>query len=259
LKRRGRPVAGWPFRFFIVRAAAKFVPQRGIQLSQDSNRLWWIKETACSTLGMRTPQRKETSLATDYAKLSENLSSFYNFTDKVVLFIGAGGRQLLDPATRTKKLIAIDRDAQALQPLKSKIMAQGLKDLVEVIGGSFEEITANGDTIYFEFCLHEMDDPEKALLHGKSLAADIIVYDHSSGSEWIYYGAEDDKVARSTAAMHRFGIRRGQTFEAEQRFTSFAELLAKMSPQGPLAIERIQRFAGAADIVIPMSYELNLL
>jgi len=30
-------------------------------------------------------------------------------------------------------------------------------------------------------------------------------------------------------------------------------------PQGPLAIERAQRFAGAADIVIPMSYELNLL
>lgn len=85
------------------------------------------------------------------------------------------------------------------------------------------------------------------------------MYDHSPGSEWIYYGAEEDKVARSSAVMHRFGIRRCQTFEAEQRFTNFAELLAKASRQGPLAIERIQRFAGATNIVIPMNYELNLL
>jgi len=198
-------------------------------------------------------------LPTDYAKLSENLSRFYNFTNKVVLFIGAGGRQLLDPATRTKKLIAIDRDVEALRELKAKIMAQGLQNSVEVIGASFEEITVRGDTIYFEFCLHEMDNPEKALLHAKLLAPDIVVYDHSPGSKWIYYGAEEDKVVCSAAVMHRFGIRRRQTFEAEQRFMNFAELLAKVSPQGPLAIERIQQFAGAANIVIPMTYELNLL
>ena len=148
---------------------------------------------------------------------------------------------------------------EALRELKAKVTAQGLQDSVEVIGASFEEVTARGDTIYFEFCLHEMDDPEKALLHAKSLAPDIVVYDHSPGSEWIYYGAEEDKVECSTAVMHRFGIRRHQTFEAEQRFTNFAELLAKVSPQGPLAIERIQQFTGAANIVIPMSYELNLL
>lgn len=198
-------------------------------------------------------------MPTDYAKLSENLSRFYNFTNKVVLFIGAGGRQLLDPATRTKKLIAIDRDVEALRELKAKIMAQGLQNSVEVIGASFEEITVRGDTIYFEFCLHEMDNPEKALLHAKLLAPDIVVYDHSPGSKWIYYGAEEDKVVCSAAVMHRFGIRRRQTFEAEQRFMNFAELLAKVSPQGPLAIERIQQFAGAANIVIPMTYELNLL
>jgi hypothetical protein len=59
--------------------------------------------------------------------------------------------------------------------------------------------------------------------------------------------------------MGRFGIRRRQTFHGDQRFGDFTELLAKVRPQGPLAIERAQRFAGATDIVIPMSYELNLL
>jgi len=198
-------------------------------------------------------------LATDYARLTENLRRFYDFTGKVVLFIGAGGGQLLEPSTPTRKLITIDKDVGALRQLKADIIAKGLQDSVEVVGISFEEVALHGDAVYFEFCLHEMEDPEKALIHAKSLAPDIVVYDHSPGSEWIYYGAEEDKVSRSSAVMQRFGIRRRQTFQAEQRFGNYTELLAKVRPQGPLAIERAQRFAGATDIVIPMSYELNLL
>jgi hypothetical protein len=198
-------------------------------------------------------------LATDYAKLTQNLGCFYDFTGKVVLFVGAAGRQLLDPAARTKRVIAIDKDVEGLRELKAKIVAQGLQDSMETIGASFEEVTLHGDVVYFEFCFHEMDDPEKALVHAKSLAPDIVVYDHSAGSQWIYYGAEEDRVSRSSAVMERFGIRRRQTFHAEQRFGDYAELLAKVSPQGPLAIERAQRFAGATNIIIPMSYELSLL
>ncbi len=198
-------------------------------------------------------------MATDYAKLTQNLGRFYDFRGKVVLFIGAGGRQLLDPSTPTRKLIAIDRDADALLELKANIATQGRQDSVEVIGAGFEEITTPGDVVYFEFCLHEMDDPEKALVHAKALAPDLVVYDHSAGSEWSYYAAEEDKVAHSSATMERFGIRRRQMFYAEQRFANLSELIAKVGPQGPLAVERAQRFTGATDIVIPMSYELNLL
>ena len=77
---------------------------------------------------------KESHLATDYAKLSENLCRFYDFTGKVVLFIGAAGRQLLDPSAQTRKLIAIDKDVEALRELKASIVAKGLQDSVEVIG-----------------------------------------------------------------------------------------------------------------------------
>ena len=198
-------------------------------------------------------------MATDYAELSANLCRFYDFTGKVVLFVGAGGKQLLDPAAGTRKLIAIDQDVNALRELQANVVAKGLQDSVEVVGARFEEVTVHGDVVYLEFCLHEMDDPEKALVHAKSLAPDIVVYDHSPGSEWIYYGAEEDKVARSCAVMERFGVRRHQRFHAEQRFGNHAELVAKVGPQGPVAIDRVQRFAGATNIVIPMSYELNLL
>jgi len=198
-------------------------------------------------------------LATDYARLRKNLTRFYDFSGKTVLFIGAGGKQLLDPASQTKKLIAVDKDAQALLELQAKIGAEGLQDSMEAVCCSFEDVTLHADVVYFEFCLHEMDDPETALVHAKSLAPDIVVYDHTPGSEWIYYGAEEKKVAHSFATMERLGIRRREEFRGEQQFGNYSALLTRVTPQGPVAIERAQRFAGATNIVIPMRYELNLL
>lgn len=198
-------------------------------------------------------------MATNYAKLSDDLRRFYDFTGKVVLFVGAGGRQLLDPGTPVKKLVAIDKDVDALRELKKDVVAKRRQNSVEIIASNFEEVTCRGEVVYLEFCLHEMDDPEKALAHAKSLAPDIVVYDHSPGSEWAYYVVEEDKISRSYMAMERFGIRRRQRFRDEQRFANYAELLAKVSTQGPVAIERAQPFASNAGIVIPMSYELNLL
>jgi tRNA G37 N-methylase Trm5 len=194
-----------------------------------------------------------------YRQLTENLHRFYDFTDKVVLFVGAGGRQLLDPSIRTRKLIAIDQNAQSLRELEANIVAKGMQNSVEVVNSRFEDVTAHGDVVYFEFCLHEMDDPQQALSHARRLASDMVVYDHLPGSEWIFYGAEEDKVCRSAEAMERFGVRRRQTFRAEQRFANYDELLAKVGVQGATAIQRAQRFAGATNIVIPMTYGLALL
>jgi hypothetical protein len=198
-------------------------------------------------------------LAVDYGKLTENLGRFYDFTGKVVLFVGAGGRQLFDPSTRVKKLVAIDQDVESLKELKTNIAAKGMHDSVDVIGSSFEDVTLSGDVVYFEFCLHEMVEPLKALTHARSLAPDIVVFDHSPRSDWAFHAAEEDKVRRSAEAVKRFGLRRRSTFRTEQRFQDQAELLVKVAGQGAMAIERAQRFAGVRNIVIPMSYELALL
>ena len=198
-------------------------------------------------------------MATDYAQLTKNLLRFYDFTNKAVLFVGAGGRQLLDPSAGTKKLIAIDQDVEALRELAANVAAKGIQGSMEVVGSKFEDVALSGDVVYFEFCLHEMADPQKALTHAKNLARDTVVFDHSPDSEWIFYGAEEDKVRSSTQAMERFGLKGRERFHTEQRFEDYAELLAKVSAQGPTAIQRAQRFAGATNIVIPMRYELNLL
>ncbi len=198
-------------------------------------------------------------MAADYARMTENLLRFYDFSGKVVLYVGAAGRQLLPITSGVRKLIAIDQNAEALQALKNEISARGLGDYVEVIGSKFEEVNRAADVVYFEFCLHETEDPRQALQHAKKLAPDIVIYDHSPGSEWIFYGAEEGKVQNSAQSMQRFEIRRSERFSTEQRFNNFGELLEKVRGQGPTALERIQRFASATHFVIPMLYELHLL
>lgn len=187
-------------------------------------------------------------MAADYQKLAEILTRFYDFTDKTVFYVGAGGRQLLDPAVKNRRLIAIDRDAGSLAGLN-----------IEAVAADFEEVRLAGDVVYFEFCLHEMPDPLRALQHARTLAPETVVFDHSPESEWIFLGAEEEQVRRSTAAMIEFGIRRRVTFQTEQRFQEYAELIAKVSPQGELALERARRFEGATGIEIPMCCELVLL
>ncbi len=187
-------------------------------------------------------------MAADYQKLSEHLTSFYDFTGKTVLYVGAGSRQLLDPAVATGRVIAIDRNADSLAGLK-----------IQAVAADFEEVRISGDVVYFEFCLHEMVDPLRALRHARTLAPDTVVFDHSPGSQWTFCCAEEQQVGRSGAAMVEFGIRRRVTLQDEQRFNDHSELLAKVGAQGTVAIERARRFEGATSIEIPMSCELVLL
>jgi len=198
-------------------------------------------------------------MAADYDQMARNLEDFYQFKDKVVVFVGAGTKQLLDISRIPNRTIAIDQSAEAVQQLRQQVEARHLESVVEIIQSDFFDVTSRGDVVYFEFCLHEMTDPDKALAHAKSLAPDIVVYDHAPGSEWAYLGAEEDKVVRSTQAMERFGIRRREFFRTDQRFKDYAELLAKVSPQGPLAVERAARYSNVTGIAIPMEYGLALL
>lgn len=197
-------------------------------------------------------------MAVDRGLLTRNLHRFYDFSDKVVLFVGAGGHQLFDPAVRTKKLIAIDPDAAALNALQADA-APSPSSTLEVLAAEFATVTRRGDVVYFEFCLHEIADPLKALRHARSLAPDVVVFDHSPRSPWVFHAAEENLVQRSSEAIGLFGPRSYSGFRTEQRFATQLELLDRIRPQGPLALQRAQRFLNAADILIPMDCELVLL
>lgn len=193
-------------------------------------------------------QKAELPMAANYQMLVQQLTDFFAFDDKTVLYVGAGGGRLLGPAARTKRLIAIDRDAASLASVN-----------LEKVVAEFEDVQIAGDVVYFEFCLHEMKNPLKALQHARTLAPDIVVFDHAPDSKWAFFGVEEELVKRSAAAMKQFGIRDSRALHAEQHFRDHAELLARVKGQGEVAIARAQRFQGMTDISIPMDCELVLL
>lgn len=198
-------------------------------------------------------------MAADYQQMVQNIREFYSFSGKKVLAVGAGNGTLTDLVLESRKLIVIDKDPAAIRQWQAKVAAEGLQERVDVIQADFCEASLRGDVVYFEFCLHEMDDPGKALRHALTLASEVLVFDHLPDSEWAFHAAEEDKVRRSTDALADFACTRRQAFRTEQRFSEYQQLLEKVSCQGKVALQRAERYRGAANIAIPMTYGLTLL
>ena len=137
-------------------------------------------------------------MAADYARMVAELQAFFDFTGKVVILVGAGAGKFIDACRGAKRLIAVDRDAEVLGQFERAIRVRGLQDKASVICAEFLEVAARGDVVYFEFCFHEMEDPQAALRHACDLAPEVLVFDHLPGSAWTYYTNEEDKVRRST-------------------------------------------------------------
>jgi hypothetical protein len=53
-----------------------------------------------------------------------------------------------------------------------------------------EEVRRPADVVYFEFCLPEMKKPDQILTHARSLAPDIVVFEHAVNSDWSYYAGK---------------------------------------------------------------------
>jgi len=198
-------------------------------------------------------------MAADYQQMVQNIREFYSFSGKKVLAVGAGNGPLTDLVLEARKLIVIDKDPTAISQWQGQIAAERLQDRVDVIHADFCETSPRGDVVYFEFCLHEMNDPGQALRHALTLAPEVLVFDHLPDSEWAFHAAEEDKVRRSTDALADFACTRRQEFRTEQRFPEYQQLVEKVSCQGKVALQRAQRYRGAADIAIPMTYGLTLL
>jgi ubiquinone/menaquinone biosynthesis C-methylase UbiE len=198
-------------------------------------------------------------MAADYEQMAQNIRQFYSFSGKKVLGVGAGGGPLTNLVLESRKLIVIDKDPAAIRQWEARVIAEGLQNRVDVIHAEFCETSLRGDVVYFEFCLHEMDDPGQALRHALTLAPEVLIFDHLPDSEWAFHAAEEDKVRRSTDALADFACTRRQAFRTEQRFPEYRQLVEKVSPQGKAALDRAERYRGMTGIAIPMTYGLSLL
>ncbi len=198
-------------------------------------------------------------MATDIARVLANLTGFYDFRDKATVHVGAGGGQFIGYAAQARHVVAVDPDADAVSRLHMAIGAMGLASRFTVRQQPFECVTDSGDVVLFEFCLHEMDDPEALLRHARTLAPETLVIDHAPGSRWAWYTAETEKIARSWAAVERAGIKRQEHHCGQQRFADVEALLQKVQSLGEPAVGRARTRAGQGPIEIEMTYRMALL
>jgi predicted RNA methylase len=198
-------------------------------------------------------------VATDVADIVSRLTAFYDLTDRAIVAVGAGGGQLAEYARGAARVIAIDPDVAAMDRLRAAVDAKGLIDRYTFLRDDFLAVRPRGDVVLFEFCLHLLADPERALVHASQLAPDVVVLDHAPGSQWMWCAAEETGVAAAWTAVARRNVRRTLDVSATQRFRDFGELEAKLSAQPPASRERIERLRGQRDISIDMPYRLALI
>ncbi len=198
-------------------------------------------------------------MATDIARILSNLASVYDFAGKSVVHVGAGGGQLVAYAKTARHVVTVDPDEEAVERLRAAIEDQGLQDRFTVREGAFETVIDRADVVFFEFCLHEMAEPDAALRHARTLAPETVVIDHSPESPWAWHTAETGKAQRSWDAVERAGIRVDRRFAGRQLFPDVAALVARLASLGEPAIGRAHALADARDIDIEMVYRVAVL
>jgi ubiquinone/menaquinone biosynthesis C-methylase UbiE len=195
----------------------------------------------------------------DYGKMVADLLAFYDFRAKTVLDVGGGGGQLIEFGRTAGRVLALDSDASALARLRENLRAARLEDKFEPVLGDFFQIDLAADVVLFEFSLHEMPDPGAAVERARTMAPDVVVFDHWPGSPWSFLGAEEDKVARSWASLGRLAVRKTQRHETVQVFSDYEQLRERVKGEGETSLSRIASYRGRTDIRIPMPYGLALI
>lgn len=201
----------------------------------------------------------EEYMAADIDAIERNLRSFYDFQDKAVVHIGAGGGQLIGYADIARSVLAVDIDGETASRLQSIVLERGLSNKFNIEVADMLSISAEADVVFFELCLHEMLDPGKALAHACSFAPEIVVIDHHPDSRWAWYILESEKAERSWDAARKMKVIREKSYDAEQCFSNYSELLAKVEVMGEEAIARISEFIDKCDITVEMKYTLAIV
>jgi hypothetical protein len=198
-------------------------------------------------------------MATDVVQIARNLCEFYDFTNKLVITVGARGGRILEYARHARFVIAVDKDEGAIDRLADRVREDGLAHRFFMTVGDLRSVYYRCDVVLFEFSLHEIPDSRAALEHARTLAPEIVIIDHAPGSPWSWLASEEQGVAACWAAVGETMVRRDRNVDAVQCFGDFRELQVRMRHQGPISQARIHEFVSVSPIAIPMPYRLALL
>ena len=198
-------------------------------------------------------------MESDIQTLMENVESCYDFRNKSVIHVAAGGGQLVGYGAAARSVLAVDADPEGARRLGVLLREKGLLSRFIVFKGDFLSVRARADVVFFEFALHRMADPADALRHARTLAPETLVVDAAPGSRWAWYMGDETGVERSWEAVDRQRVARDDSFMGAEQFRDYDALLVRVRPRGEPAIGRIEEFRGRQGIAIQMPYRIALL
>lgn len=198
-------------------------------------------------------------MAVNVNEILTNLFEFYDFTDKTMLSVGAGGGQFIEYGRIARKVYAVDCESDALKSLKVNLDKKSLTEKFSLIHSEFELSDIKTEITFFEFCLHEMKDAVVAVEHALNCSQAVLISDHWIDSEWAFVVDEKEKVERSWNMLKKFQFQKLKVYHTIQRFADYNELHQKVKGQGESTLNRIERYQGCIDIEIPMSYAFGLI
>jgi len=198
-------------------------------------------------------------MACDVKKLMDNLFNVYNFEGKELIWVGAGVGQIAPYLQSAGRVLDVDNDPTTLAKFSENVAKLKRAEIFEAVLCDFYELEIHGDVVLFDFSLHEMEDPARAIVKARTLAPDVVVFDHWPGSEWAFLAAEEEKVKKSWAAIDAAAPKKKRQYMAEQFFDTYIDLQKKLEPQGAVSRQRILRHFGRTGIIIPMAYGIAVL
>ena len=193
------------------------------------------------------------------SEIINNLDGFYSLNGKTIIHVGIGSGLFTGYTNSAKKIFAYDNNPTIENILRDKLIKERTLDKYEINITDFFKCKNKADVVFFEFCLHEIVNPLKALEFAKTISDDILIIDHAKNSEWSYYTLETEKLQKSRAAISTFKIKKHCTFDEYQYFGNFNSLKTKLSILGEECMNRIVKFEYKSDINIPMPYEICLI
>jgi hypothetical protein len=79
-------------------------------------------------------------MPTEHDRIIANLTSAYDFANKIVIHAGAGGGKLLGYAASCRKVVAVDNDVSALERLEQRVGELALQKIVTVVACDFYDL-----------------------------------------------------------------------------------------------------------------------
>lgn len=200
-------------------------------------------------------------MALDINGVIHKLVEFYNPKGRLLLHVGVGGGAMLAYSSLAKYIVAVDNDARVKDSLKSKLSENKMEGKTQLLIQDFYSIKPKEkfDTVFFEFCLHEMENSARAIEYAKNIAENVVIIDHVPESKWSWYCCETDKIERSWKSMSKLDFVKKKDLCVLQTYSSYDELKNKLSVLGDEAISRIEELKNVENINIEMPYRLALI